>query len=79
MALINGAKESIWPRRLIAKIQIMDSSEATKLMCNNQNAIKLSENPMFHDWTKHITIKHHFIREKVAKKEIEVVHEASLN
>jgi hypothetical protein len=49
MAFTSGAKEAIWLRRLLAKIQIMDSSEPTKLMCDNQSAIKLSKNPMFHD------------------------------
>jgi hypothetical protein len=42
MALTNGAKEAIWLRRLLAEIQIMDSNEPTKLMCNNQSVIKLS-------------------------------------
>jgi hypothetical protein len=48
----------------------MDNSEPTKLMCDNQNVIKLLENLVFHDQTKHITIIHHFIKDKVAKKEI---------
>jgi len=79
MALTNGAKKTIWLRKLLAEIQIMDNSEPTKLLCNNQIAIKLLENLVFHDRTKHLAIKHHFIREKVAKKEIEVVHVASLS
>jgi hypothetical protein len=62
MTLTNGAKKSIYLRRLLTKIQIMDNSEPIKLMCDNQNAIKLLENPVFHDQTKHIVIKHHFIR-----------------
>jgi hypothetical protein len=49
MAFTSGAKEAIRPRRLLAKIQIMDSNEPTKLMCNNQSAIKLLKNPMFLD------------------------------
>jgi hypothetical protein len=49
MAHTGGAKEAIWLRRLLADIQIMDNSEPTKLMCDNQSAIKLSENHVFHD------------------------------
>jgi hypothetical protein len=30
----------------------------------------LSKNPRYHPRTKHIDIKHHFIRDKVAKKEV---------
>jgi hypothetical protein len=46
-------------------------------MCDNQSEIKLSENLVFHDRTTHIAIRHHFIREKVSEKEIEVNHVAS--
>jgi predicted metallo-beta-lactamase superfamily hydrolase len=55
----------------------LDATEPTVLMCDNQNAIKLFENLIFHDRTKHIVIRHHFIREKVNEKEIEVNHVAS--
>jgi hypothetical protein len=30
-------------------------------MVDNQNAIKISENPIIYEWTKHIAIKHHTI------------------
>jgi CRISPR/Cas system-associated protein Cas7 (RAMP superfamily) len=79
MALTNGAKKTIWLRKLLVEIQNMDNNEPTKLLCDNQIVIKLSKNLVFHDRTKHLAIKHHFIREKVAKKEIEVVHVASLS
>jgi hypothetical protein len=46
-------------------------------MCDNQSAIELSKNPVFRDCTKHIAIRHHFIREKVSEKDIEVSHVAS--
>jgi hypothetical protein len=35
--------------------------EATVIHCDNQSCIKLSENPMFHDRSKHIDIRYHFI------------------
>lgn len=57
----------------------MDNNEPTKLMCDNQSAIKLLEILMFHDQTKHVVIRHHFIKDKVAEKEIEVIHVASSN
>jgi hypothetical protein len=43
-------------------------------MCDYQSAIKFSENPIFHDCTKHIVITHHFIKKKVGKKEIEITY-----
>ena len=35
------------------------------MYCDNQEAIKLSHNPVFHAHTKHIEIHYHFIRERV--------------
>ena len=33
----------------------------------NQSCVKLSENPMFHDKSKHIQIKYHYIRDMVQR------------
>ena len=41
----------------------------TLLLLDNQSAIKLAKNPVFHKRSKHIAIKSHFIREKVENKE----------
>ncbi|XP_035837289.1 secreted RxLR effector protein 161-like [Helianthus annuus] len=43
-----------------------------KLLYDNQSAIKLAENPVFHARTKHIEVHYHFIGEKVLKGEIEM-------
>ena len=40
------------------------------IYCDNQGAIKLSHNPIFHARTKHIEIHYHFIRERVLGGEI---------
>ena len=41
--------------------------------CDNQWAIHLSRNSMFHERTKHINVRYHFIRDIVESREIEVV------
>ena len=33
------------------------------LLCDNESAIKLTNNPVQHARTKHIDIRHHFIRD----------------
>ena len=38
--------------------------------CDNTSAINLSKNPIQHSRSKHIEIKHHFIRDHVQKKNI---------
>ena len=42
------------------------------LHCNNQSAIRLAENSVFHARTKHVEVYYHFIREKFLKDEIEM-------
>ncbi len=39
---------------------------------DNQGSITLAHNPIFHSRTKHIDIQHHYIRDEVALKRIEL-------
>jgi hypothetical protein len=39
----------------------------TAILCDNQSCIKMIENPMFHDRSKHIEIHYHFIRDMVQR------------
>ena len=38
------------------------------IFCDNTSAINISKNPVQHSRTKHIDIRHHFIRELVENK-----------
>ena len=40
----------------------------TVIYCDNQSCIKLSENPIFHDRSKHIDIRYHHLRDYVVKR-----------
>ena len=44
---------------------------------DNERAIQLEHNPITNSNSKHIDIRHHFIRDLVARKEISIVHVAS--
>jgi hypothetical protein len=44
------------------------------LLCNNESAIKLENNPVQHSRTKHIDIRHHFLRDHEAKGDIALRH-----
>ena len=44
------------------------------LFCDNESPIKIADNPVQHSRTKHIEIRHHFIRGHVAKGDIDLFH-----
>jgi len=40
------------------------------IKCDNTSAINISKNPVLHSRTKHIEIRHHFIRDHVLKGDV---------
>ena len=46
------------------------TSSALYIRCDNQGALKLAKNPIFHARSKHIEIHHHFIQERVLEGNI---------
>ena len=65
-----AVNQVIWTRKILADLH-MNQLEPTKIYVDNQAAISISNNPVFHGRTKHFKIKLHFLRE--AQKEGEVV------
>jgi hypothetical protein len=47
------------------------------LLCDNESAIKIIYNPCEHFRTKHIDIRHHFLRDHVIKGDIVISHVGS--
>ncbi|XP_032794774.1 secreted RxLR effector protein 161-like [Daphnia magna] len=58
----NMATEEIaWLRSLLKDIGCKQD-RPTRLLCDNQSTIRLMRNPEFHQHTKHIDVKYHYIR-----------------
>jgi hypothetical protein len=49
------------------------------LLCDNESAIRMADNPVEHSRTKHIDIRHHFLRDHQQKGDIEVFHISTEN
>jgi hypothetical protein len=49
------------------------------LLCDNASATRLVDNPIEHSRTKHIDIRHHFLRDHQQKEDIDVYHISTEN
>lgn len=70
VAASEGARELIWLKRLLDDIGVL--KETPELMVDNEAAIKLAQNPEYHRRTKHIRIRHFYVRELVTEGSIKV-------
>ena len=57
--------ELIWLKHLLQELRF-GNDEQMKLICDNQAALHISSNLVFHEMTKHIEVDSHFIIEKIA-------------
>jgi hypothetical protein len=58
--------ESIWLRKLVTGLFDLNM-EATTSLCDNQSCIKMTENHVSHDKSKHIEIRYHYICDMVQR------------
>lgn len=72
------ACEVMWIQFLLKKIHQISSKVPTAWV-DNQGAISLAGNPVFHSRKKDLELDLHFIREKIARKEIQVLLFPSLD
>ena len=63
-AMSQAASEVTWLVRLLEELGVHSLKPVT-LHCDNQSAIHIGRNPVFHERTKHIEIDCHFTRDKV--------------
>ncbi len=69
MALGHAIQELLWLRKLLSGISPASTSRPTSILEDNQGAIELVKSTKHHSRTKHIDVKHHFIKEKVVSGE----------
>jgi hypothetical protein len=61
---IVARREVVWLKKLLLDLFNVDL-EPTVIHCDNQSCIKLSENPVFHDKSKNIEMRYHYVRDMV--------------
>ncbi|KAK6122432.1 hypothetical protein DH2020_043823 [Rehmannia glutinosa] len=60
----------LWMKQTLADYKC--SFENVPIFCDNISAINIAQNPVHHNRTKHIEIRHHFLRDCVSKRKIEI-------
>ena len=66
VATCSASCEVVWLRKLLFDLFDLHL-DATCKYCDNQSCVKLSENPVFNDNSKHIEIKYHYIRDMLQR------------
>ena len=69
VATTSAACQVVWMRRILKNLS-QNQQEPTTIFYDNNSAISLSKNHVFHKKTKHIDTRYHFIRDLVNNKEI---------
>lgn len=64
MAITEATKEAIYLKNFLS--ELIGYNKTVYLFNDNQSAIALSANPIYHKRSKHIDIKYHFIRDVIA-------------
>ena len=64
--------QMIWMKQMLRDYGFEDVT--LTVLCDNKSAIDISKNPVQHSRTKHIDIRHHFIRDLVERKEVIMDH-----
>ena len=77
-ALASTAAELQWLHGLISNFPI-NIPHPYKIYCDNLSAVKMTENPIQHERTKHIELDCHFIRDKVLTGFLKVQHISTHN
>ncbi|GJR39890.1 ribonuclease H-like domain-containing protein [Tanacetum coccineum] len=72
-SVTNAVAETCWIRNLLRELHTSLSS-ATIVYCDNVSDVYLSSNPVQHQYTKHIDIDIHFVRDLVATGQVRVLH-----
>ena len=73
MAGTEAARQAIWLQDLLSEITGQVEQKVI-IRIDNQSAIALTKNPVFHGRSKHILTRYHFIRECVENGQVEVEH-----
>jgi Reverse transcriptase (RNA-dependent DNA polymerase) len=72
VAACEATREAVWERQFLDEL-LYPQIDPTTIKCDSQSAIQLISNPVFHDKTKHIQGKMHYVRERAQAGDVRFV------
>ncbi|GKC41632.1 hypothetical protein Tco_1059354 [Tanacetum coccineum] len=70
-----ACQQALWMKQALVDYEVKLND--VPVLCDNKGAIDLSKNPVLYSRTKHIEIRHHFLRDNVQKGNISIEKVAS--
>ncbi|GKF33835.1 hypothetical protein Tco_0107035, partial [Tanacetum coccineum] len=65
-----ACQQALWMKQALIDYKIV--LDDIPILCDNKSTIALSKNPVLHSRTKHIEVRHHFLRDNVQKGNISI-------
>ncbi|GKA12206.1 retrovirus-related pol polyprotein from transposon TNT 1-94, partial [Tanacetum coccineum] len=72
-----ACQQALWMKQALIDYDVQ--LDDVPIMCDNKGAIDLSKTPVKHSRTKHIKIRHHFLRDNVQKGHISIEKVSSID
>ena len=63
--IMEAIREAIWLKAFLGEVTSL--GDPIMVFCDNQSAIHLTNDRMFHERTKHIDIRYHFVRDVISE------------
>ncbi|GAB2287252.1 hypothetical protein Dimus_039813 [Dionaea muscipula] len=75
IAITDVLKEATWVQGLLKEIQMLE--DHCTVFTDNQSALQLCKNPVYHERTKHIDVRYHYIRDIIAAGTLKIAKVAT--